>query len=104
LQASYKTNNIMSAYQTELRVIRYQRLLIWLQEQQDVAPINALHHQLLWTIYDHLINNADIWGSPDAQTLCSIADTIVALYDRPLDVVDLTRDEGGLADDSGIME
>ncbi len=98
----------MTSNQTELRVLRYQRLLIWLQEQQEVAPINALHHQLLWTIYDFLITKPDIWGTPDARTLCGIADALVALYDRPLDVIDLTTDAGddsdGAANDSGVIE
>jgi len=98
----------MTSNQTELRVLRYQRLLIWLQEQQEVAPINALHHQLLWTIYDFLINKPDIWETPDALTLCGIADALVALYDRHLDVIDLTTDAGddaeGAANDSGVIE
>jgi hypothetical protein len=101
----------MSHIQTELRVLRYQRHLIWFQQQQEMAPINTIHHSLLYQIYDYLINNADIWGSPDAHTLCGIADTLVTLYDRPLDVVDLTREGGedgagggNRADNSGIAD
>ena len=97
----------MAHYQTELRVLRYQRLLIWFQQQPEMAPINIIHHSLLHQIYEHLIENADIWGSPDAHNLCVIADSLVALYDRPLDVVDPTREEGAEvagADDSGIAD
>jgi hypothetical protein len=70
-----------------------------------------IHHQLLWDIYEFLSNNTDMWGSQDAQRLCGIADTIIELYDRPIDVVDLTGVESGgdagganTGDDSGIIE
>ncbi len=100
----------MSAHQTELRAARYQRLLSWFRDQHDLAPINAIHHAILWQIYQYLTRHADTWGSPDIQNLCTFADSIVGLYDRPLDVVDLTRDgdggatEGSQANDSGVMD
>jgi len=101
----------MSAYQTELRTIRYHRLLEWFGQQPDLAPINTIHYSIMWQIYQFLVNNIDIWGSPDVQTLCVMGDALVALYDRPLDVVDLTTDdqneaagEGNHGDYSGIAE
>ena len=100
--------NNMSAHQTELRANRYHRLLLWFGEQQDLAPINAIHHSLLWQIFQYLVEHADTWGSPDVQNLCVMADAIVGLYDRPLDVIDLTADDNGVAhqgdhaDDFGI--
>jgi hypothetical protein len=103
------TNN-MSAHQTELRATRYHRLLLWFGDQQELAPINAIHHSILWQIYQYLVDNADTWGSPDIQNIWVMGDAIVALYDRPLDVVDLTADDDGGADqgsqanDSGIAD
>jgi hypothetical protein len=109
----------MSAHQVELRANRYHRLLLWFGDQHNLAPINAIHHSILWQIYQYLVDNADTWGSPDIQNLCVMADAIVGLYDRPLDVVDLTADEdvvdltadedggadhGSHANDSGIAE
>ena len=101
----------MSANQTELRAARYHRLLVWFGHQQERAPINAIHHTILWQIYQFLLHNVDIWGSPDVQGLCVMGDSIVALYDRPIDVVDLTVVEAendgvedGQADDSGMAE
>jgi hypothetical protein len=101
----------MSANQTEPRAVRYYRLLVWFGQQQELAPINAIHHTILWQIYQFLLHNIDIWGSPDVQGLCVMGDSIVALYDRPIDVVDLTRtevenegEEDGQADDSRMAE
>jgi len=99
----------MSANQTELRAVRYRRLLKWFGKQADLAPINAVHYAILWQIYDFLLHHADVWGSPDIQRLCVMGDSVVKLYDQPLDVVDLTRnddmDEGnGQANDSGIVD
>ncbi len=99
----------MSANQTELRTVWYHCLLEWFGQQPDLAPINTIHYSILWQIYLFLINNADIWGSPDVQALCVMGDAVIALYDRPLDVVDLTADDdeadiGNQGDDSGITE
>ncbi len=100
----------MSVHQVELRANRYHRLLSWFGDQQDLAPINAIHYALLWQIYQFLVDHADTWGSPDIQNLCVMGDAIVELYDRPLEVIDLTRDDnggaeqGGQANDSGIAE
>jgi hypothetical protein len=100
----------MSAHQTQLRTNRYHQMLVWFMQQPQLAPINIVHFNLLWTIYQFLISNVDIWGSPEVQALCVVGDNIVALYDRPTDVVDLTLDEdgavggGGPADDSGMAE
>jgi hypothetical protein len=88
----------MSANQTELRTRRYHALLAWFGQQQELAPINTVHHTILWQIYQFLVRNVDIWGTPDVQALCVIGDALVALYDRPLDVVDLTREDGGDGD------
>jgi hypothetical protein len=52
----------MSANQTELRAFRYRRLLEWFGQQQELAPINAVHYAILWQIYNFLLHNADIWG------------------------------------------
>lgn len=100
----------MSANQTELRIILYHRLLQWFGQQPDLAPMNSIHYSILWQIYQFLISNVDIWGSPDVQALCVMGDALVALYDTPMDVVDLTKDdneaagEGPHGDDSGIAE
>jgi hypothetical protein len=100
----------MSHHQTQLRANRYQRLLAWFADQQDLAPINAIHHAILWQIFQFLTDHADIWGSPDIQNLCVMGDAIVELYDTPLDVVDLTTedtgeaDQGSHANDSGIAD
>jgi hypothetical protein len=101
----------MSANQTELRAARYHRLLVWFGQQQELAPINAVHNTILWQIYQFLLHNVDIWGSPDVQGLCVMGDAIVALYDTPIDVVDLTvaevendGEEDRQADDSGMAE
>jgi len=99
----------MSANQTELRAFRYRRLLEWFGQQQELAPINAVHYAILWQIYNFLLHNADIWGSPDVQRLCVMGDAVVALYNQPLNVVNLTMDDGlsrgnGQADDSWIAE
>jgi hypothetical protein len=100
----------MSAHQIELRAARYHRLLAWFGDQHDLAPINAIHHAILWQIYQYLTMHADTWGSPDIRNLCTIGDSIVGLYDRPLDVVDLSREdehgatEGSQANDSGVMD
>jgi len=105
----------MSAHQVELRANRYYRLLQWFADQHDLAPINAIHHSILWQIHQFLVDHVDTWGSPDMQNLCLMADAIVGLYDRPLDVVDLTANDddveddgidnhGGHANDSGIAE
>ena len=90
----------MSANQTELRAFRYRRLLEWFGQQQELAPINAVHYAILWQIYN---------GSPDVQRLCVMGDAVVALYNQPLDVVNLTMDDGlsggnSQADDSWIAE
>ena len=98
----------MSAHQMQLRTLRYFRLLRWFEQQPDLAPINTIHFSILWQIYQFLIRNEDIWGSPDVQTLCVMGDALVALYDTPTDVVDLTSveddgaGEGPHGDDSGI--
>jgi hypothetical protein len=55
----------MSANQTELRTILYHRLLQWFGQQPDLAPMNSIHYSILWQIYQFLISNVDIWGSPD---------------------------------------
>jgi hypothetical protein len=109
LQINFQTI-IMSAHQTELWAIRYLRLLDWFSQQEEMAPINAIHHTILWHVHQYLVDHADTWGSPDIRQLCVIGDAIVALYDRPQDVVDLTTegkgegDENGHGDDSGIMD
>jgi hypothetical protein len=100
----------MSAHQVELRAARYHRLLVWFGDQQEMDPINAIHHTLLWHVYQFLVDHANTWGSPDIRHLCVIGDAIVTLYERPQDVVDVTAEEdgegdvGGRGDDSGIME
>jgi hypothetical protein len=100
----------MSAHQIQLRANRYQRLLQWFGDQQELAPINAIHHAILWQIYQYIEDHADSWGSPDIQNLCVMGDAIVGLYDMPLDVIDLTTDDndgaeqGSQADDSGIAD
>jgi hypothetical protein len=100
----------MSHHQTQLRANRYQRLLVWFADQQDLAPINAIHHAILLQIFQFLMDHADIWGSPDIQNLCVMGDAIIELYDTPLDVVDLTAEDNGEADqgsqanDSGIAD
>jgi hypothetical protein len=100
----------MSHHQTELRANRYHRLLLWFDDQQDLAPINAIHHAILWQIYQFLVDHADLWGSPDIQDICKMGDAFVGLYDRPLGVVDLTADDndeadqGSQANDSGIAD
>jgi hypothetical protein len=100
----------MSVHQIELRAARYHRLLTWFGDQHDLAPINAIHNALLWQIYQFLVDHADTWGSPDIQNLCVMGDAIVGLYDRPQDVINLTRDDndgaeqGSQANDSGIAD
>jgi hypothetical protein len=40
-------------------------------------------------------DQTDLWATPDIKAICAMGDSIVALYDRPLDVVDLTTNEPG---------
>jgi hypothetical protein len=91
----------MSAIQTACKVNCYHRLLQWFAEQPELAPINICHQSLLNHIYQFLLDNKDIWGTPDACLLCTIGDSVVAFYDRLADVVDLTTENGELNSDSG---
>ena len=85
----------MSDNQTACRMARYNRLLHWFANQPDLAPINVCHFNILQNIFQFLVANTDIWSTPDVKTLCTMRDSFVALYDRPMDVVDLTVDEPG---------
>ena len=110
ISSTTRKMSTMSANQTELRIILYHHLLQWFGQQPDLAPMNSIHYSILWQIYQFLISNVDIWGSPDVQALFVMGDALVALYDTPMDVVDLTKDdneaagEGPHRDDSGIAE
>ncbi len=52
-----------------------------------------------------LVANSDLWATPDAKAMCIMGDSIVAMYDQPMDVVDLTREEHGVdREDAGEPE
>jgi len=95
------TSTKMSYLQVEARVRRYTRMLQWFAEQPELAPLNICHCSLLTTIYNYLVDNVDTWGTEDTRGICALADGIVALYDVPVEVVDLTQNEVAM-DDSGL--
>jgi hypothetical protein len=61
----------MSAHQVELRANRYYRLLQWFADQHDLAPINAIHHSILWQIHQFLVDHEDIWGRQTSRIYAS---------------------------------
>ena len=67
----------------------------WFPDQPDLAPINVCHFNILQNIFQFLLTNTDLWATPDIKAIFAMGDSIVALYDRPLDVVDLTTNEPG---------
>jgi hypothetical protein len=91
----------MSYLQVEARVRRYMRLLQWFVDQPELAPLNICHCSLITTIYNYLVENANTWGTEDTRALCALADGIVTVYNIPMDIVDLTGDDGPM-DDSGL--
>ncbi len=46
-------------------------------------------------MFQFLLANTDLWSTPDVKAMCVMGDSIIAIYDRPMDVVDLTVDEPG---------
>jgi hypothetical protein len=44
-----------------------------------------------------LLASTDLWGTPDIGELCTMGDSFVALYDRPIDVIDLTDDQSNIS-------
>jgi hypothetical protein len=96
----------MSINQIEIRANRYLRMLRWLANQPELASINICHLGMLTNIHQYLAANADTWGSSDTRAICVLGDFIVSLYDRPLDVVDLTGEDedqpGDANNDSGL--
>ena len=85
----------MSVNQTACRMARYHRMFQWFPDQPDLAPINVCHFNILQNIFQFLLTNTDLWGTPDIKAIFAMGDSIVALYDRHLDVVDLTTNEPG---------
>jgi hypothetical protein len=85
----------MSFHQVEIRVDRFRRMLRWFAEEPDDSPFNFGHFVLLSTIYQHLSTHLtpDTWGTLETRALCKMGDHLVSLYDRPLDVIDLTQDD-----------
>jgi hypothetical protein len=83
----------MSFHQVEMRVNRFLRKLRWFAEQPVIAPINICHFALLSTIHQYLTMNADTWGTLETRAVCILVDFLVWLYDWPVDVIDLTKDD-----------
>jgi len=97
---------------------RYHRMLHWFADQPDLTPVNVCHFNILQNIFQFLLTNTDLWSTLDAKAMCAMRDSIVALYDQLMDVVDLTMDEPGdyaedaedanllaeVDDDSGLAE
>ena len=63
----------------------------------NLRKINIGHFVLLSTIYQHLSTHLtpDTWGTLETRALCKMGDHLVSLYDRPLEVIDLTQDDAG---------
>jgi hypothetical protein len=57
------------------------------------TPVDFCHNHLLSTIYNFLIHSWNSWGEAKVRELCRLGDMIVANYDQPLAIVDLTQDE-----------
>ena len=66
-------------------------------EQPDDSPIDTGHFALLMVIYQHLRTHLtpDTWGTPETRAVYKLGDLLVSLYDRPLEVIDLTGDDVG---------
>jgi hypothetical protein len=95
----------MSANQTACRITGYHKLLNWFANQPELAPVNVCHFNILQSIMQFLVANSDLWATPDAKAMCIMGDSIVAMYDQPMDVVDLTREEHGVdREDAGEPE
>ena len=88
---------MMSFHQVQMRVDRFRRMLRWFAEQPDDSPINTGHFALLMVIYQHLRTHLtpDTWGTPETRAVYKLGDLLVSLYDRPLEVIDLTGDDAG---------
>ncbi len=90
----------MSAVQVSCRLARYQMLLQWFVSPPEgtvFTPVDFCHSHLLSTVYNFLICSWNSWGEAQVRELCRLGDMIVAHYDQPLAIVDLTQDE----DDQG---
>ena len=74
---------------------RYHRMFQWFPDQPNLAPINVCHFNILQNIFQFLLTTTDLWVTPDIKTIFAMGDSIVALYDRPLEVVDLTTNNLG---------
>jgi hypothetical protein len=83
----------MSAIHTACCVNPHYGQLQWFAYQPVLAPINICHIILLDYIYLFLMANTNIWAMHDARRLCTLGDSNVALYDQPMDKVDLTMKE-----------
>ena len=78
----------MSSNQIACRMAHYHRMLHLFADQPDLAPINVCHFNILQNIFQFLLASTE-----DVKAICVIGDSIVALYDQHLDVIDLTVDE-----------
>jgi len=86
----------MSAVQVGCCSARYHLLLQWFcspPEGTVFSPADMCNNHLLSTIHSFLIHSWNSWGEAEVRELCQIGDMIVAIYDQPLSIIDLTQDE-----------